>query len=30
MNEKNYEKDFDAWNIQKKIIDGIDNKKTLN
>mgnify|MGYP001573689335 FL=1 len=30
MNTKNHKKDFDGWNIQKKIIDGTENKKTFH
>ena len=30
MNTKTHKKDFDGWNIQKKIIDGSENKKTFH
>lgn len=30
MNEKNHKKDFDGWNIHKKIIDSGENKKTFH
>lgn len=30
MKSKNNKKDFDRWNIQKKIIDGSENKKTFH
>lgn len=29
-NIKMYKKDFDGWNIQKKIIDSVENKKTFH
>lgn len=30
MNRENYKKDFDRWNIQKKITDSAENKKTFH
>lgn len=28
--KKNYKKEFDKWNVQKKIIDGTDSKNTFH
>ena len=30
INIKVIQKDFDKWNVQKKITDGMDNKKTFH
>ena len=30
MSIKNYKKDFDLWNTQKKITDNSENKKTFH
>jgi mRNA-degrading endonuclease toxin of MazEF toxin-antitoxin module len=30
MNTKIYKKDFDGWNVQKKITDSVENKKTFH
>lgn len=30
MNIKTHKKDFDGWNVQKKVIDGSENKKTFH
>jgi hypothetical protein len=30
MEKDKYKKDFEAWNVQKKLVDEIDNKKTFH
>jgi len=30
INTKIIQKDFDKWNVQKKIVDSVDNKKTFH